>query len=81
MNYECGCERGGDCTKTSMCALDSALQDQAEEFEARIELGKDLMVEVAQHLQRKIMGQDNNEFAWRMLNWVEGIDDEEHVGD
>jgi len=36
MTVECGCERGGDCFKTSMCALDSALQDQAEEFEAKI---------------------------------------------
>ena len=36
MTVECGCERGGDCTKTSMCALDSALQDQAEEFENKI---------------------------------------------
>ena len=36
MTVECGCERGGDCFKTSMCALDSALQDQAEEYETRI---------------------------------------------
>ena len=25
--YECGCERGGDCTKTTMCAVQSALED------------------------------------------------------
>jgi hypothetical protein len=33
---ECGCERGGDCTKTTVCALANALQDQAEEFEATL---------------------------------------------
>ena len=36
MVVECGCERGGECFKTSMCALDSALQDHAEEFEGQI---------------------------------------------
>ena len=32
----CGCEYGGDCTKTTVCALDSALQDQADEVRALI---------------------------------------------
>ena len=32
--FECGCERGGDCTKTSMCALQSALEDKDSEIEA-----------------------------------------------
>jgi hypothetical protein len=36
MTVECDCERGGDCTKTTACATDSALQDQAEAFEDRI---------------------------------------------
>ena len=36
-NYECACERGGDCTRASMCAIQSALEDQSWEFEARIE--------------------------------------------
>ena len=34
---ECACERGGDCTRTTMCAMDSALQDQADEYDVRIE--------------------------------------------
>ena len=33
---ECDCERGGDCTKTTVCAIDSALEAQAEEYEYRI---------------------------------------------
>jgi hypothetical protein len=33
----CGCERGDNCTKTTVCALDSALQDQADEFKAGIQ--------------------------------------------
>jgi hypothetical protein len=28
--FECGCERGGDCTKTTMCQV----QDMADELEA-----------------------------------------------
>jgi hypothetical protein len=36
MTVECGCERGGNCNKATFCAIDSALQDQAEEFENRI---------------------------------------------
>ena len=32
MNNQCGCERGGDCTKTTMCQLQSAMEDQAEEI-------------------------------------------------
>ena len=34
---ECGCERGYDCTKTTVCALQNALEDQAGEYEVRIE--------------------------------------------
>jgi hypothetical protein len=37
MSVECDCERGGDCNKTTVCATDSALQDQAEEYETRIQ--------------------------------------------
>lgn len=37
MNRECGCERGDDCTKTTVCAIESALQDQAEEHEQTAE--------------------------------------------
>lgn len=29
----CGCELGGDCTKTTVCAIESALEDQADEIE------------------------------------------------
>jgi hypothetical protein len=36
MTVECACERGGDCTRTTMCALDSALQDQADMYEAKL---------------------------------------------
>ena len=36
MTVECGCERGGDCTKTTMCAIDHALQDQADELDYQI---------------------------------------------
>ena len=38
MNRECGCERGGDCTKTTVCAIGSALDDQADELERLREL-------------------------------------------
>jgi hypothetical protein len=40
---ECGCEYGGDCTKTTVCAIDSALADQADrirELEAQLEAVK-----------------------------------------
>ncbi len=33
----CGCELGGDCTKTTECAIQAALEDQAEEYERSIE--------------------------------------------
>jgi len=36
-NYECGCERGDNCTKTSMCAIQSALEDQSGDYEEKIE--------------------------------------------
>lgn len=36
MTVECACERGGDCTKTTACAVDSALQDQADMYDIRI---------------------------------------------
>ena len=35
--YACDCERGGDCTRTTMCAVQSALEDQAGEYERRID--------------------------------------------
>lgn len=31
--FECGCERGGDCTKTTMCQLQDALEDKDAEIE------------------------------------------------
>jgi hypothetical protein len=37
MTVYCDCERGGNCTKTTMCATDSALADQADEYETQIE--------------------------------------------
>jgi hypothetical protein len=41
---KCGCECGGDCTKTTVCAIDSALADQADrirELEAYIKVLQD----------------------------------------
>jgi uncharacterized coiled-coil protein SlyX len=38
--FECGCERGGDCTKTTMCQVQSAIEDSEEriaELEAVID--------------------------------------------
>ena len=60
---ECDCERGGDCTKTTVCAIDSALQDQAEEYEYRI-------AELEEAL-RSIIGQTDDQFhegIWREVN-------------
>jgi hypothetical protein len=37
MTVECACERGGDCSRTTMCALDNALQDQADMYEAKLD--------------------------------------------
>ena len=34
--YECGCERGGDCTKTTMCAVQSALEDLQEQHNVQL---------------------------------------------
>ena len=37
---ECGCERGGTCTKTTMCYVQSAMEDLQElvmELEAKLE--------------------------------------------
>jgi hypothetical protein len=36
MTVECACEHGGDCTRTTVCATDSALADQADEYEGCI---------------------------------------------
>jgi hypothetical protein len=33
----CGCEQGGDCTKTTMCSLQNAVQDAVDERDNRIE--------------------------------------------
>lgn len=41
--FECGCERGGDCTKTTMCALQSALEDRDAEIEELRECELDLL--------------------------------------
>jgi hypothetical protein len=38
--YYCDCEHGGNCTRTTMCATDSALADQADKYEAQIEVLK-----------------------------------------
>ena len=38
-----------------------------------IKEAEELMIEVAQHLQRPNMGQDNNEFAARMIQWTEKL--------
>ena len=37
MTIECACERGGNCTSISACSADSMLQDQADEYDNRIE--------------------------------------------
>jgi len=31
--YQCGCERGGDCTKTTMCKVQAATEDYVEVLE------------------------------------------------
>lgn len=31
--YRCGCEQGGDCTKTTHCAIQSAVEDREEQIE------------------------------------------------
>ena len=40
MSFECGCERGGICTKTSICALNNAVEDATEELQAQIDAVK-----------------------------------------
>ena len=35
---ECGCERGGDCTKTTVCAMNNALEDLREALDRVREL-------------------------------------------
>jgi septal ring factor EnvC (AmiA/AmiB activator) len=35
--YYCDCEHGGDCTRTTMCAIQTATDDQRGEYEAQIE--------------------------------------------
>ncbi len=30
--YECGCERGDDCTKTTMCFVQGAIEDHEEKY-------------------------------------------------
>jgi len=41
---KCGCERGVNCTRTTMCALQSAVEDATEPLLERIaELEKDVM--------------------------------------
>ena len=43
MRHECGCERGDDCTTTTMCALQSAV----EELEAQLDAYKERMQLIA----------------------------------
>lgn len=50
--FECGCERGGDCTKTTMCALQSALEDKDVEIE-RLRAALERIREAADLLQAK----------------------------
>jgi hypothetical protein len=37
MNRRCGCEDGGDCTKTSVCAIDTAVEDATDALRDEIE--------------------------------------------
>ena len=64
MSYECGCERGGDCTKTSVCALESAVEDELEGVE-------DLLLRAHQLLSHKRSGQCANEIAAEINIWLE----------
>ena len=52
--YECGCERGGLCTRTTMCAIQTALEDaksKLEELNAVVEAAEHYVhcVKMAQH--------------------------------
>ncbi len=43
--FECGCERGDDCTKTTMCHIQSVVEDK----DTIIEAAKDLCPKVGYH--------------------------------
>jgi hypothetical protein len=60
MTVECGCERGGDCTRTTMCALDSALQDQADMYEAKLDAFSDLADEMQESECGPFKNKDRN---------------------
>ena len=63
MNIACGCELGGDCTKTSMCALENAVEDALEGVE-------DLLLRARQLLAHKRSGQCANEIAAEIDQWL-----------
>jgi hypothetical protein len=77
MTVECACERGGDCTRTTVCAIDSALQDQADEYERQLELYEQYMVRAAKVLQHRLSGHDNNNLAAEIYMVLDGINPED----
>ena len=54
-NEQCGCERGGDCTKTTVCAIASVTEDLDDQVEA---LQADLLT-----LARRLVFEDTTTFS------------------
>jgi polyhydroxyalkanoate synthesis regulator phasin len=46
----CDCERGGDCSKTTVCAIGSALEEQADLYDTEIQALKDQIEELNTHI-------------------------------
>lgn len=64
--HECGCEKGMDCTRTTVCAIDSAVSDAQD----LVNQAGEIMMEAVFFLQRKQAGQSMNEVAARMHTWI-----------
>ena len=55
MNRRCGCENGGDCTKTTVCAIESAVEDATESLQAEVERLREVIAEAEGEVLRRRM--------------------------
>jgi hypothetical protein len=75
----CGCYYGGDCDKTTVCAIESAVEDANEEIsilKSFLKESESLMLDAIFLLQTAKAGQCANETAANMNDWLRRVEDE-----
>jgi len=69
--YECACERGQNCTRTSMCAVQSAVEEMEADLKRMTKLNQE-NGDITEELQARVddLTSENNrlERAWLAIN-------------